>query len=56
LKQHINVLKNFVYVLYGWGKWFEEVFGLNHDVMASFRLDMWPKSPNSEPSRVGITV
>ena len=34
--QQIDVLKHFVYVLYGWGKQFEVAVSLNIDVMTSF--------------------
>ncbi len=55
-EQHINVLKHFVYVWYGGGKQFEVAISLNHDIMTSIRLHKWPKTPKSEPSRVGLTV
>ncbi len=55
-KQHINMLKHFVYVLCGCRKHFELAVSLNHDVMTSFWLHKWPRTPKSEPSSVGITV
>jgi hypothetical protein len=35
-RQHINVLKHFVYVKYGCRKQFEVAISLNHDIMTSF--------------------
>ncbi len=48
--QHINVLKHFEHVLYGYMKWFEVAVILNHDVMASFWLtnDSEPKNLSQE--------
>jgi hypothetical protein len=54
--QHINVLKHFVYVQYGGGQQFEVAISLNHDIMTSFWLHKWPRTPKSDPSWVGITV
>jgi hypothetical protein len=34
--QHINVLKHFVYVLYGCRKQFEVAVSLNHEIITSF--------------------
>jgi hypothetical protein len=34
--QHINGLKHFVYVQYGWGKQFKVALNLNLNVMTSF--------------------
>ncbi len=44
-KQHINVLKHFVYALYGCRKQFEVAVRLNHDVMTSIWLHMWCSTP-----------
>ncbi len=54
--QHINVLKHFVYVQCGCRKQFEVAVSLNHDVMTSFWLHKWPKTPKCEPSSVGMTI
>ncbi len=55
-RQHINVLKHFVYVQCGWGEQFEEAVRLNNDIMPSFWLHKWPRTPKSDPSSVGIPV
>jgi hypothetical protein len=58
--QHINVLKHFIYTLYGYRKQFDVAISLNHEAkMLSFWLNKhkWPRTPKSEePSSVGITV
>jgi hypothetical protein len=41
----------FVYVLYGWGKHFEVAVSLNLDIMTSFWIHKWPRTPTSEPSK-----
>ncbi len=51
--QHSNVLKHFVYLCW---KQFEVAVSLNHDAMPSFQLYKWPRTPKSEPSRVGNCV
>jgi len=43
--QHVNVLKQFVYVSYGQGKQFEVALSLNLDVMTSF----WPPQVTQNP-------
>ncbi len=53
--QHINVLKHFVYVQYGYGKQFEVADSLNHDSITSFDSTSDPEPQNL--SQVGwITV
>ncbi len=47
---NIDVLKHCVHVEYGCGKQFEIAVTLNHDVMTSFWLHKWPRTPKSEPS------
>ena len=37
----------FIYVLYGWGKQFEVAVSLNLDVMTSFWIHKWPRTPTS---------
>ncbi len=54
--QHINVLKQFVYVKYRWEKQFDVAVSLNHDVMTSFQLHKQPRTPKSESSRVDNCV
>ncbi len=54
--QHMNVLKHFVYVYCECRKQFEEAVSLNHDIMTSFWLHKWPKTPKYDPSSVGIPV
>ncbi len=54
---HINVFHHFVYVQYGFWKQFEVAVSLNHDIITSFQLNKWHRTPKSEArSRVGITV
>ncbi len=38
------------------GKKFEMAVSINPDVMTSFWLHKWPRTPKSDPSRAGITV
>ena len=40
----------------GCGKQFEVAVSLNHNMIKSFRLHKWSKTPKSEPSMMGITV
>ncbi len=40
----------------GCGKQFEVAFSLNHNMITSFWLHKWPRTPKSEPSRMGVTV
>ncbi len=54
--QHINGLKHFVNVLYGCWKQFEVAVRHNHDIMTSFWLLMWARTPKSEPRVVDITL
>ena len=56
--QHINMLKHFVYVWYGWGSQFEVDVSLRHDVMTSFRLHICHPDPQnlSHLVLVAITV
>ncbi len=54
--QHMNVIKHFVCVLYGCGKQFEFAVNLNHDVVTSFWLHKWPRTPKCESSKVCITA
>ena len=51
--QHVNVLKHFVYVSDGYRNQFAMAVSLNHDLMTSFWLHKWPRSPKSELSRCG---
>ncbi len=50
------MLKHFVCVLCGCRKKLEEAASLNNDIMPSFWLHKWPRTPKSDPSSVGITV
>ncbi len=54
--KHTNLLKCFVYVSCQCEKQFEVAVSLNHDIMISFWLCKWARTPKSEPSSVGITV
>ncbi len=54
--QHIYVLKHFIYVWCGCRKQFQLAVSLNHDVMTSFWLHKWPRTPKSDTSSVGIPV
>jgi hypothetical protein len=46
----------FVHAKYGCGKQFEVAGSLNHDIMTSFWLHKWPRTPKSDPNTVGISV
>ncbi len=54
--QHIDVFKHCLYVEYGCGKQFEVAVSLNHDIVTSFWLHKWPRTPKSEPSMGDKTV
>ncbi len=46
--QHMNVLKH--------RKQFELSVSLNHDIMSSFWLHMWPSNPKPDPCSVSVTI
>jgi len=56
-EQHINVLKNFVYVYYGYRKRFKVSVSLNQDAITSFDSTSDPEPQNlTQVSCVGISV
>ncbi len=54
--QHIYMLKHVVYIKCGCRMQFYLAVSLKHDLMTSFWLHKWPRTPNSDPTIEGITI